>query len=507
MPVSVNGLWNTLYLLPVFELSERHGLKQIQQTWSQLLDGGILAAILIVILLMNVVRFLGLDNSPPGFHVDELSGAVTVQCLEQEGIDALDNPYPLFADLNYGSPKPPTYIYPAILWTKIFGHSISSYRAFSAFIAFAGILGVFFLAWELLGLKVAVWSVLFASVSPTVFQVSRIALEAGLAPLFILWGTYLCIRFRNYAAAAMAGACFAAAMYSYPPARLFVPVYVVALLIVRWLQGQRHYQHIIVMLVALSVVNVPLVQGTLSGEYMGRFHKIGILSEDFLRQQGKGRNIPDVAAVFLDNYRQHLSPGFLFREGDQNYVYSTGRFGLLSWVDTVALVLALALFVGVAASAGYRARVLRKGEGWTIALLGTAIMLSIVPAALTWQDIPHSLRMILYWPFLAILNGLVLARMSVGMRWLPVPVLGLVFAFVYIYLNHYFKVYPERSYYMYSTYTKEEVARAKTREDWMKFLYRYRRQNFHTRYYLMNFLEGQTCSSSQVAWKEVHKIP
>lgn len=477
------------------------------RTVTTILRYGALTAAVILILLVNVLRFIGLDKSPPGFHVDELSGAVTVQCLEQEGVDAVGTPYPLFANLKYGSPKPPTYLYPAILWTRVFGHSIASYRAFSALITVLSLLALFMVAARLFDRETAVWCMLLGSLSPTVFQISRVGLEPGLAPLFLLGGIYFYWGKPRLWESAVSGALFAAAMYSYPPARLFVPVFVVLLVATRWGQGQRGFAHPAVMAASLCVVNIPLVRGTLSGEYMGRFEKIGIFSPEFWADQGKPGSMTDVAGIFWHNFAAHLSPDYLFVHGDENLVYSTGRFGLLGWADVLALVCAGIILV-VAAARLIRGSVRFDQERTATALLfAGSILLAIVPAALTWQDIPHSLRMILYWPFLALLGGWSLATAS-----RRVPASGLAFVtvaglFAAVYFPHYFHVYPERSYYMFNGFTKDEALAAKSQTDWLKFLYRYRRQDYHARYYMMNYMDGQTCSSSQKVWKEVHKIP
>ncbi|MBZ0165419.1 MAG: glycosyltransferase family 39 protein, partial [Candidatus Omnitrophica bacterium] len=377
------------------------------------------------------------------------SGAVSVQCLEQEGRDALDHPYPLFADLNYGSPKPPTYIYPAILWTKVFGHAIASYRAFSGFITVLTIGGIFWLTLCLFDIRAAAWASLLASVSPTVFQFSRVALEAGLAPLFLVWGMLCYVAADRRVAGVGAGTLFAFAMYSYPPARLFVPLFVVVLISIRWIQGQRNIGLMAGTLVALVIVSIPLVQGTLSGAYMGRFNKIGILSAEYLSAQGKAFTFGDIAGEFTRNYGKHLSPSYLFIKGDKNLVYSTGTFGLLSWVDTLALFVGVLVLFYWAYSKWIQKKSSPEHRSWSIVLLVSGVVLSVVPAALTWQDIPHSLRMILFWPFLAMINGVSLA---VGCRYVRgLAPLSLILSGVFLsaYLSNYFRVYPERSYYMF----------------------------------------------------------
>src|SRR5207247_1633371 len=101
--------------------------------------------IVLIILVSNTLRFYKLGDVPDGYHVDELSASVCVQCLATEGVDAHLQPYPFFSDVNYGNPKPPTYLYPCMMWSKIFGFSEASFRAFSAFVFTITLVGIFFL--------------------------------------------------------------------------------------------------------------------------------------------------------------------------------------------------------------------------------------------------------------------------------------------------------------------------------------------------------------------------
>ncbi|HNV24016.1 MAG TPA: hypothetical protein PKH98_03920, partial [Candidatus Omnitrophota bacterium] len=96
-------------------------------------DTFLIIIIWFVIVVVNVFRFYNLENVPFGFHVDELASATTVQCLatQERGI-FLQKPK-IFFDVNYGTPKAFLYIYPSVLWTKIFGFSIASFRAYTVF--------------------------------------------------------------------------------------------------------------------------------------------------------------------------------------------------------------------------------------------------------------------------------------------------------------------------------------------------------------------------------------
>src|ERR1700684_749646 len=108
-----------------------------------------LVLIILVVLVLNILRFWKLDAIPYGYHVDEVGSAVTVQCFSEAGCDAELTPWPLFGFMEYGQDKPPTYVYPGILWAKIFGSTVPSLRAYSVFVLLIGILGLFFLSKQL----------------------------------------------------------------------------------------------------------------------------------------------------------------------------------------------------------------------------------------------------------------------------------------------------------------------------------------------------------------------
>ena len=103
-----------------------------------------LGIIILVVLVLNVLRFWKLDTIPYGYHWDEAGSAVTMQCFTQMGCDAELTPWPLFGQMEYGQDKPPTYVYPGMLWEKVFGTTVASLRGFSVFGLLMGILGLYF---------------------------------------------------------------------------------------------------------------------------------------------------------------------------------------------------------------------------------------------------------------------------------------------------------------------------------------------------------------------------
>ena len=115
---------------------------------------------------------------------------MTVQCFTQSGCDAELTPWPLFGFMEYGQDRPPTYVYPGILWAKIFGSTVPSLRGYSVFVLLIGILGLFFLGKQLFGEAFAVVVVLAATCSPWAWVVTRVAFVYYFAPTFAIWGLY-----------------------------------------------------------------------------------------------------------------------------------------------------------------------------------------------------------------------------------------------------------------------------------------------------------------------------
>ena len=87
------------------------------------------------------------------------------------------------------------------------------------------------------GKAFAVAVVLAATCSPWAWVVTRVALESYFAPVFAIWGLYFLWRSSVWWDWALAGFLFACAMYTYPPARLQIPLMMATLVFYEW--GRR----------------------------------------------------------------------------------------------------------------------------------------------------------------------------------------------------------------------------------------------------------------------------
>ena len=141
-------------------------------------------------------------------------------------------------------------------------------------------------------------------------------------------------------------------------------------------------------------------------------------------------------------------------------------------------------------------------DKWVLLFLTLNFFLSIVPAGLTNSELPNSLRIINGWPFTCILAGYGLWQLS--KRWsgilLITALVGGIFA--YSYFKVYFTVYPQEGKGMFYFWTKEEGEAARTEQDWLKFMVHYVHDDYHFRYYLMNF-HGDSCRESRAKWESL----
>lgn len=417
-----------------------------------------LACVAIVVALC-AARFVGLNDTPAGFYLDEAAGAANLLCISEPRLFFEEFP-------GTGTFFTPTYIYSGAAWTKLFGSSIAAIRAHVAFYSVLTIVAVFFVARSFLGIDGALLAALAASVSPWGFPFARIAWDPPLAPCFAMWGVYGFLRGRPV----IAGLLFAAAMYTYPPARLHVPLIVVA--VVYGTYGTyRTYRAGLMLFASMAIACVPLVVLTLNGTLTARANALAVW------------NVDRPVARFFANLLAHLSPDFLLLRGDLNPRHGTQMFGILSWLDVLAVVAGVWLLRQV-----NRKLLILALVGWVGAL---------AVASLTWEGVPHALRSVAGWPFLALLTGTLLAAACARWRVVPYIVLACALAFPIAFLNVYFTTYRTASAPHFDAVLREEAERARKSGEWEPlrgYAAFYPREAL--RYYFIHYA-GMSCAESE----------
>jgi hypothetical protein len=248
------------------------------------------------------------------------------------------------------------------------------------------------------------------------------------------------------------------------------------------------------------IASLPLALKIANGQLMSRFWELSIFSKDYLESFGIPFGPLAVLVEFVRNFAVHFRPDYLFWSGDQNLIHATGRFGLLSWIDFLGLGSLLLL-----AGSGYIFRrpvgsfLSREDLYFSVTLL-FCWGLAVVPAALTHEGLPHSLRSIGGAPFAVLLTGFGLfkaARMF-PFVWLSGGFLSALF-FLALFRT-YFYDYPQKSQGWFNIMVFEQARASRIKDEWLPFLAMYRHRDVTIQYFLMRE-QGLSCRKARELWQ------
>jgi 4-amino-4-deoxy-L-arabinose transferase-like glycosyltransferase len=388
----------------------------------------------------------------------------------------------------------PTYIYTLLVWTRVFGISVSSLRGMSAAFSILAVVGLGLLARLLTDRRAARLAMVAAALSPWSFQVSRLAVDAPMAPALLVWGVYLFLRSPRAPWAAASGAVLTIAAYTYSPVRLQVTLLCVFLLVLE--RKRLRPARVVAFLGTMVVLGLPLALAILNGTVLGRARALSILTVDYIEaHRGHLTPVSFVVKQMLENLFEHLRPSFLFFTGDANLRHSTQIMGELGWLDILALACS-SVALGALIWRAYRPTAgpwAPPAKNWLVA--GAAVVVGAfgtLPAALCWEGLPHALRSMTVWPSVALFTGVTLSAVWSRSRVVPVLALALALAQTVHFVPYYFHVYPKESYVAWDGELRE-AADARDPARFAAVARRYPELGF--RYYLLRDF-GATCDSS-----------
>ena len=506
------------------------------------------ASLVVVGAVWLVIRFVGLDVAPHGFWMDEAWDAVQVMCLAENGHDADGKAWPLISNGLGGGSLPLTWTTQMVGWTRIFGTSIAAFRSLSAVWVVLSCAGLFAIGRTLLRIAPTTqealtgnssaaafpWLVCTAGlVSPWSFQFSRISWEQPLAPCFLVLAVLAMIRLKLQGKirwALVCGVGGAGSMITYPPLRVAVPLilaYGGLALLASNAPGISRCKFAIglgVFAVALVVAFSPIALQIARGIGTERMMNVSIFAPDWLKEhRGDMGSARYFLLTLFDNLWLHLRPSYLFGVGDPNLRHSAHLVGQLSPLDILAVFLAVAGFSWTTLL-GARQMTQRTAPRWPrldgreqmlvmVALSSiVAGMFATLPAALTWEGLPHALRAIGTWPFVALFSGAVLAIGWARLRWLPAVTAIVVVVYTCHFPPEYFRIYKNVDSNVFQRELSEAVEAGKVKAAWPRKAWAVRRalQPFarvydqHVlRYYLMHD-GGLKCKESLEVYKRMH---
>jgi hypothetical protein len=184
--------------------------------------------------------------------------------------------------------------------------------------------------------------------------------------------------------------------------------------------------------------------------------------------------------VLLKNLLAHFRPDYLFSTGDANLRHSTQFSGQLGWLDVLGLVALAMLFA-------MRRGLTASREGAFIGYCAFGFVCSVLPAALTWESIPHALRSIGAWPFLSCLVGLGLAELVRKHRIAFTCIVAVAASFAIGFGRDYFVDYPRRAAGPFQADVKRWAIAAKDSGDWTQFERQSRYLELGRRYFRMAY--------------------
>lgn len=376
--------------------------------WLNWYSLGLVAAVLIRIWFAFVM--------PVSAYWEEVALGFDAKSLWQTARDHHGALLPVVAMESFGDWKPPIYAYAAAPFVGVFGSHNWTVRM-PAFLAGCWLVFILSLLVKELGANfqtrtMAIW---LAALSPWGILFSRAAWEVNLAVSLMVTGVYGWLvfkRLRDVRWLMLSILVFGLCFYTYHAARLAVPILVPFLFLDLWSTQsmklwlkwiKKHIWQVVLAGLLVGIVSWPLAKELTSNTVQTRVAQTSIFVqtapiETAAQLKAMAGNTFWAKVIFarkvwitktlLINSFAHLSPKFLFLEGDVNPRHSPKQMGQLYVLDGLLILLGL-VFIGLR-----REKNIFLWIGWFWA--------AVIPAATTTL-VPHALRSLFLWPLLIVL--------------------------------------------------------------------------------------------------------
>ncbi|HBK62405.1 MAG TPA: glycosyl transferase [Cyanobacteria bacterium UBA11166] len=396
--------------------------------------------LLIVILIAALLRVCFLSTIPNGFHQDEATIGYDAYSFLKTGRNQYGEFLPLFSkafgDYNESMSR---FITVPFIW--IFGLTEFATRLPVALIGTITVLILYYLVKELFRERIALYSALFFAISPWHIQFSRIAYTAILVPFFFCLALLFFLRsLRQPKYLSLSAIPFGLSIYTYNPARVFIPTFMLCLVIMFWHHLWRNRKQTLIACTIFLPIFILLFSFWISPEGMTRVRTVGGLITDPIQ--------------IMYNYISYFSPNFLFFRGDPFPRHSPLGIGELHLIELITVP------VGVF--------FLSKEESQKRNVLLIWLLLYPIPAALTAPE--HALRSIIGSPLFSIISGYGIFKIGdifkLRKRIFTFFIIFVVTASIAWFGNCYFVDYPKYSKYNTWRYgMKEAISYAENSSD------------------------------------------
>ena len=411
-------------------------------------------ALFLIIILAFFLRLNKVTEVPPSLNWDEASIGYNAYSVLKTGRDEWGQFLPLHFK-SYGEYKLPIQIYTSIPSIAIFGLNELGVRITPVVYGTLTVLVMFFLGRALFNSNlVGLISAFLSAISPWHIQLTRASFESSLATLFIAVGMWFLIKgFKDARWLVISMVPFAFSVFTYNSARVFTPMFLVAILFIYWKKLIKFKKFIIFSLIIFVSLLTPLTPYFLSGERSARYKLVSITDDPGLVpriNENRGRStlpkplprlihnkVTYIGFYFTRNYLAHFTPQFLFLSGAPHKQHHVQNMGELYLFQAPFLLIGLwGLF-----------KKKQKFKG----LLLSWLFLAFVPVSVTGDSIPHALRTHVAAPFYQLVSSFgFLITLGWISKWKNIVKVslgvfsgGVVLLSVGYYLYNYYVIYPQ----------------------------------------------------------------
>lgn len=368
------------------------------------------SVVLVLILSLALcLRLYNLTFTSPSLNWDETSIGYNAYSILKTSRDEWGERFPVHFK-SFGEYKLPGQIYASIPAIAILGLNPFAVRITPVIYGMLTVLLMYFLGKKLTKNKtIGLISAFFLAVSPWHIQLTRASFESSFALFWVVLGMIFLIKgFKNNKYWIFSTLPFAAAVYTYNSARVFVPLFLLSLVPFYYKKFIANKKILTTSAVVFLIFMIPLFSFVVYGEGSARYRLVSVTDElGLVPRIEEKRNTTNIKSPYKQllfnrytystytiskNYLAHFTPNFLFVKGAGHVQHHPQNIGELYWAQAPFLLLG--------------AYMLFKKKNKFRWLIIVWLLTAFIPVSVTMDSIPHALRTLNAAPVYQILTAI-----------------------------------------------------------------------------------------------------